>query len=92
MNSKYTMEDIEKFIIDFKNSLEPEPNEWSLIINRKAYQEYLFEKSKREIFEKHFIEAKNGNIDDQKKFIEQMTPVLDDYYSVKEDEETKKHK
>lgn len=88
---KYTLEDIEKFIIDYKNSLEPEPN--NLIMTEEAraqYQQFLFEQQKRNILEKHFIKAKSGSVEEQKKFIEDMTPVLDDFYSSKETDKTRK--
>ena len=84
MNNKYTLEDIEKFIIDYKNSLITGPKDWMAnihVFGRKIYQRAALEQQKREIFEKHLMKAKNGSIEEQEKFIEQMTPVLDDFYS-----------
>lgn len=84
MNNRYTLEDIEKFIVDYKNSLVTGPKDWVVsipVIGRKIYQRAALEQQKRKIFENHLMEAKNGSIEEQKKFIEQMTPVLDNFYS-----------
>ena len=84
MNNRYTLEDIEKFIIDYKNSLITGPKDWMAnipVFGRKIYQRAALEQQKREIFENHLMKAKNGSIEEQEKFIEQMTPVLDDFYS-----------
>ena len=84
MNNRYTLEDIEKFIIDYKNSLVIGPKDWMVsipVFGRKIYQRAALEQQKWKIFENHLMEAKNGSIEEQKKFIEQMTPVLDNFYS-----------
>lgn len=86
MGNNYTLEDIAKFISDYKESLGIKPKDWMVgvpIVGRKMYQHALFEQQKREKFEKYFMRAKDGSIEEQEKFIEQMTPVLDDFYSKK---------
>lgn len=81
--SNYTLEDIEKFIKDYEATAVTKPNDVLIsipFVGRKIYQNALFESQKIEVFKKAYMQAKNGSIDEQIKFIDQMAPVLDDFY------------
>ena len=83
-NSNYTMDDIAQFIADYKESNIYNSKEWMInipIIGSKLYERVTLENMKRTIFESEYNKAKNGSIDQQNKFISEMTPVLDDFYN-----------
>lgn len=80
---KYTMEQIEQFIIDYKESKMYPSKEWLLqlpIIGKNLYKKAVLENKKREFFERKYYEALNGSEEMQNEFISQMTPILDDFY------------
>ncbi len=81
---KYTLDDIESFLLDYRNALVAEPHYVMLnvpVVGRKIYQKAALETQKREFFEREFEKVKNGSEEEQIKFIEQMTPILDDFYA-----------
>ena len=83
-NSNYTMDDIAQFIADYKESNIYNSKEWMInipIIGSKLYERVTLENMKRTIFESEYNKAKNGSINQQNKFISEMTPVLDDFYN-----------
>lgn len=87
MNNTYTLEDIANFIADYKESQGTEPKNWMLsvpIVGRKMYQKAAFESLKTDVFEQAYNKAKKGSIKEQESFINQMTPILNDFYSKKE--------
>ncbi len=87
MNNTYTLEDIANFIADYKESHGTEPKNWMLsvpIVGRKMYQKAAFESQKTDVFEQAYNKAKKGSIEEQESFINQMTPILNDFYSKKE--------
>ena len=78
------MDDIAQFIIDYKESNIYNSKEWVInipIIGGKLYERVTLENMKRTILEREYNKAKNGSIDQQNKFINEMTPVLDDFYN-----------
>ncbi len=82
-NKKYTMEQIEQFIIDYKESNIYSSKEWLIhlpIIGRNLYERVVLENKKREFFESKYYEALNGSEEMQDNFISQMAPILDDFY------------
>ena len=102
-NSNYTMEDIAKFICDYKEENERRlkesvikvPNNFKErianipIVGRRLYQKRVLEESKINFFEQKYIEALNGTIE-QQELIKQMAPILDDYYSKREEQKSSK--
>ena len=83
---KYTMDDIDAFLVDYFGALNNEPEDWMLnipLVGRKVYEKVALENIKRDVFENAYNKAKNGSAEEQEKFIADMTPVLDDYYSNK---------
>lgn len=83
-NSNYTMDDIAQFIADYKESNIYNSKEWMInipIIGSKLYERVTLENMKRTIFESEYNKAKNDSINQQNKFISEMTPVLDDFYN-----------
>ncbi|MBR5370492.1 MAG: hypothetical protein IK137_04235 [Bacilli bacterium] len=84
MNSNYTMEDIEKFINDYNESQMLIPDDMMLnipIFGRRMYQKAVLEDQKRTIFEEAYNKAMAGSPEEQRKFISDMAPVLDEFYS-----------
>ena len=84
--NNYTLEDIGNFIEDYKASLGACPNDFTMnipIISNKKYERFLLEQQKREVFEKAYIKAMSANSSEQENFINQMAPILDDFYSKK---------
>ena len=78
------MDDIAQFIADYKESNIYNSKEWMInipIIGSKLYERVTLENMKRTIFESEYNKAKNGSINQQNKFISEMTPVLDDFYN-----------
>ena len=83
MQSKYNMSDMGKFVVDYNSRLFIRPKSWMMFIpfvGRKMYQKASLEEHKRERFERELYLAANELID-QKKYIEEMTPVLESFYS-----------
>ena len=90
-NQKYTMEDIAQFLIDYKESNKYNSKEWLInipIIGGKLYEKVILENMKRTFLENAYNDAINGSIEQQNKFISEMTPVLDDFYANKEKKKT----
>ncbi len=88
MNNNYTMEDIGKFLVDYRNAQGLKPNDMMLkvpMIGKKMYEKAFLENGKRDFFEKKYQQAINGSAEEQQEFIENMSPILDDFYGVKED-------
>ena len=86
-NQKYTMGDIEKFLIDYKECNKCNSKDWLInipIIGTKLYRKVILENMKITFFEKMYQEAMNGNNEQQNKFISEMTTILDDFYADKE--------
>ena len=86
-NQKYTMEDIAQFLIDYKECNKYNSKEWLInipIIGGKLYEKVILENMKRTFLENAYNDAINGSIEQQNKFISEMTPVLDDFYANKE--------
>ncbi len=80
----YTMQDIEKFIEDYKLSQKLKSEDWMLsvpIIGKKMYEKAYLEECKRNFFEEKYYEMLNASAEKQQEFIKQMTPVLDDFYA-----------
>ena len=85
MQKKYNMSDMGKFVADYNSRLFVRPKSWMMFIpfvGRKMYQKASLEEHKRERFERELYLAANELID-QKKYIEEMTPVLELFYSNK---------
>lgn len=81
--SNYTLEDIGKFINDYKKCQGLKQAGWMLNIpfaGRKIYERACLENYKREFFERKYKEALTASIEEQQVFIEKMTPVLDGFY------------
>ena len=92
-NQKYTMEDITQFLIDYKECNKYNSKEWLInipIIGGKLYEKVILENMKRTFLENAYNDAINGSIEQQNKFINEMTPVLDDFYANKEKKKTGK--
>ena len=90
-NQKYTMGDIEKFLIDYKECNKYNSKDWLIsipIIGTKFYRKVILENMKITFFEKMYKDVMNGNIEQQNKFISEMTTVLDDFYADKEKRKT----
>ena len=90
-NQKYTMEDIAQFLIDYKECNKYNSKEWLInipIIGGKLYEKVILENMKRTFLENAYNDAINGSVEQQNKFISEMTPVLDDFYSSKEKNKT----
>lgn len=88
---KYTMEAIAQFLIDYKESNKYNSKEWLInipIIGGKLYEKVILENMKRTFLENAYNDAINGSIEQQNKFISEMTPVLDDFYANKEKKKT----
>ena len=86
------MDDIEKFIKDYKNSQQTKPKDWLLsipIVGRKMYEKAYLEDAKRNFFEKKYYEMLNASLEEQQDFINQMTPILNEF-SAKEENNSKK--
>lgn len=84
MNNKYTMEDIEEFIWEYSRSQGARPSDLMLsvpFIGRQLYEQAALADQKRSIFRRAYIKAIEGTPEEQQEFIEQMTPVLEEYYS-----------
>ena len=84
MNTNYTMEDIGKFINDYRDSQGVKPNDLMFgipLVGKKIYEKTSLEDQKRTTFENAYNKALSGSIEDQEKFISDMTPILDDFYS-----------
>jgi len=92
-NNKYTMEDIAQFLIDYKECNKYNSKEWLInipIIGGKLYEKVILENMKRTFLENAYNEAINGSIEQQNKFISEMTPVLNDFYANNEKKKTGK--
>ena len=90
-NQKYTMEDIAQFLIDYKECNKDNSKDWLInipIIGGKLYEKVILENMKRTFLENAYNDAINGSIEQQNKFISEMTPVLDDFYANKEKKKT----
>ena len=90
-NQKYTMEDIAQFLIDYKECNKYNSKEWLInipIISGKLYEKVILENTKRTFLKNAYNDAINGSIEQQNKFISEMTPVLDDFYANKEKKKT----
>ena len=88
MNNNYTMEDIEKFLADYRNVQGVKPKDSMLnipLIGNKIYEKAVLENDKRIFFEQKYQQVLNGSPEEQKEFIEKMTPILDDFYGVKKE-------
>ena len=88
MNNNYTMEDIEKFLVDYRNSQGVKPKDAMLnipLIGNNIYEKAVLENDKRNFFEQKYQQALNGSPEEQKEFIEKMSPILDDFYGVKKE-------
>ena len=86
MKSNYTLEDIRKFVEDYKETQGFAPNDIMLsvpFVGKKAYEKSLLEQKKRNFFEQAYEKAKSGSIEEQEEFIKKMTPILNDFYSKK---------
>ena len=86
MENKYTLEDIGSFIVDYKIVQGPKPSAWMVsipVIGKRMYQKAALENHKREMFERAYFKALQATPEEQEKYIQQMTPVLDDFYSDK---------
>ena len=84
MNTNYTMEDIGKFIEDYKEAQGAKPSNWMNAIpfvGRETYERAALEDQKRVVFENAYNKAMTGSIEEQEKFISEIAPVLDDFYS-----------
>lgn len=84
MNNEYTMQDIKKFLIDYRNTLTAKPKGIMAVIpilGSKMTEKAAIEEQKRLFFEKEYNKVIKEGMDRQKRFILQMTPVLDDFYS-----------
>ncbi len=85
MNNNYTMEDIEEFLIDYRNAQGAKPNDAMLsipLIGNEIYERAFLENKKRDFFEQKYQLALNGSPEEQQEFIEKMSPILDDFYGV----------
>ena len=92
-NQKYTMEDIAQFLIDYKECNKYNSKEWLInipIIGGKLYEKVILENMKRTFLENAYNDAINGSVEQQNKFISEMTPVLDDFYANKEKKKTER--
>jgi len=58
------------------------------IIDGKLYEKVILENMKRTFLENAYNDAINGSVEQQNKFISEMTPVLDDFYANKEKKKT----
>ena len=88
MEKEYTMYDIKKFLIDYRNSLTAKPKGIVAaipIVGTRMTQTAALEEQKRVFFEKEYNKVIKEGIERQKRFILQMTPVLNDFYSEKKD-------
>lgn len=93
--SNYTLDDIEIFISDYSKDC-PKPADWMInipVVGKMMYQKAALEQHKRELFKRKYLEVLESDTIEQAKFIEGMTPVLDDFYSNKVNKKTinKKH-
>ena len=91
----YTMQDIENFLIDYRNSQVLKPKDYMFnipIVGRKIYEKSFLEDKKRNFFEEKYIEVVNAPIEKQQEFIAKMAPILDDFYGVDAKNEKKKIK
>ena len=85
MNNNYTMEDIEKFLVDYRNVQGVKPKDAMIsipLIGNKIYEKAFLENKKRDFFEQKYQLALNGSPEEQQEFIEKMSPILDDFYGV----------
>ena len=92
-NHNYTMDDIGKFIEDYKLSQQLKPKDWMLslpIVGKKMYEKAYLEEVKREFFEKKYYEMLNASLEEQQDFIKQMAPVLNDFYGETENKSKKR--
>ncbi len=83
-NHNYTMDDIEKFIKDYKLSQQSKSKDWMLslpIVGKRMYEKAYLEETKRDFFEKKYDEMLNASLEEQQDFIKQMSPVLDEFYN-----------
>lgn len=81
----YTLNDIAKFIVDYKRRFTAKPRNWMLsipIVGKNMYERTYLENNKIVFFENKYYKALMGSKEEQQKFIEQMTPILDEFYSV----------
>lgn len=88
MNNNYTMEDIEKFLVDYQNAQGVKPKDAMLnipLIGNKIYEKAFLENEKRNFFEQKYQLALNGSPEEQQEFIEKMSPILDDFYGVEKE-------
>lgn len=87
------MEDIAQFLIDYKECNKYNSKEWLInipIICGNLYEKVILENKKRTFFENVYNDAINGSIEQQNKFINKMTPVLDCFYDDKEKKKTRR--
>lgn len=92
-NNIYSLEDIKKFISDYREDQSVKQNDWMInipLVGKKIYEKAALEEQKRCVFERAYENALNGSIEEQEEFIKQMTPVLDDFYSNNEIENVNK--
>lgn len=88
MNNNYTMEDIEKFLVDYRNSQGVKLKDAILnipLIGNSIYEKAVLENDKRNFFEQKYQQVLNGSPEEQKDFIGKMSPILDDFYGVKKE-------
>lgn len=92
-NYNYTMDDIEKFIKDYRLSQQAKPKDWMLslpIVGKKMYEKAYLEEAKRDFFEKKYYEMLNASLEEQQDFINQMTPILNEFYAEEENNRKKR--
>lgn len=90
---RYTLDDIAQFLEDYKQSEIIKPKEWMVgipLVGSKLYERLVLEHRKREVFLKAYQKVVNGSRNEQIEFIKKMTPILDDYYGMKENQKMKR--
>lgn len=84
----YTLEDIEQFLIDYKENQRLEPKDWMVrvpIFGTKMYEKAVLEKNKVDYFIKAYNNALNSTKKEQMELVKKMTPILDDFYGSKKE-------
>ena len=87
MRMSYTMADIERFLIDYRQSQRLRLKSGVAgvpVVGKEIYERFCLEESKREYFEHAYNKALAGSIEQQMSFIMKMTPILNDYYGKEE--------
>ena len=83
---KYTMDDIDTFLVDYFGTVNKDAEDWMFsipIVGQKVWETTFLENMKKRKFGELYEKALSGTPEEQEKFIEQMTPILDDYYKTK---------